>query len=886
MLFIGEKPSIAEAIAKALSNGSYQRGQSHATPVYEFQYNGQRATATSVAGHVFSINFVAALQPWGTDEEKLFQRGQIEQELSKGAGPILSQLRSLTSSATKIILALDNDREGENICFEIINNLKLPLQKVFRLRFSALTSTEITRCLNKLDKPDRNLSDSVEVRQELDLKIGVAFTRFQTKFFHEKYSNLNTKCVSYGPCQTPTLNFCVERQEEILHFKPQKLYGVKIYFKGFEIQFDEEFKTKEEADAIRDKLIKQSAKVTSQKITKEKSVRPIALNTVALLKKASEKLHMSPTEALHKAEQLYLEGYTTYPRTESSTYPSSFDFKEILDQLAQVQTFKQCVQSITQFNPRKGVDAGDHPPITPTNKHMGSQDGFYNLIARNFIASLMPDAEYEVLHSTIEIGGYKLQFKSRRYTCEGWHAIYKNTNMNDEEQDLQCATLNLNQELEIDQVVVTERFTKPPGHLTESQLLSLMEKNQIGTDASMATHIQNICDRNYVTLGQNRTLLPTELGVQLINGLKIIDKELVSPKLRAGMEADMNLVAIGKIKKEAMLAEQLDKYLMKFRFFKQNIALMDQLFESKFITLKQAGKPFVQCGQCYKFTKLISQVPQRIYCPTCDRMYQLVQNGKIQEQGNRSCGLCGQKILCSVISGKDKRTLFCPKCYTDGHDEMDQMLEDFEGVKVKGAKNLSCHGCLKKECEMSLWNKYVGECTECAGEECGFDVRMSEKKESQKETTEKVAEKPKEEKKNDPLDIVITFDEINIEIEAPKGTNKPQTTKGNDKPVQNKEHLTHKLYLDNISLQQAQILCTSCQFVANLPLGKAEMVNEHCEECDRKLIKIVTKEKEFTQCAFCEMEGVEFANSKFVHSDLKKNRFKGKGKQHGKGRHK
>lgn len=102
-----------------------------------------------------------------------------------------------------------------------------------------------------------------------------------------------------------------------------------------------------------------------------------------------------------------------------------------------------------------------------------------------------------------------------------------------------------------------------------------MEKHQIGTDASMATHIQNICDRNYVKLGPGRTLVPTELGVQLINGLKVIDRELVSSNLRAQMEAEMNKVAIGKIGKAQMLTQQLAKYLAKFRYFKQHIGLMD-----------------------------------------------------------------------------------------------------------------------------------------------------------------------------------------------------------------------------------------------------------------------------------------------------------------------
>lgn len=206
------------------------------------------------------------------------------------------------------------------------------MSKVFRLRFSALTRSEIVRAMGKLDKPDKNLSDSVEVRQELDLKVGVAFTRYQTKYFSEKYSDLNTPTVSYGPCQTPTLNFCVERQEEILHFKPTKLYGVKVTLaNGITLQYPNEFKTQEEAIEVQKKLKNKQAKIVKQNKHQSKSVRPLGLNTVALLKKASEKLNMSPNEALHKAEDLYMQGYTTYPRTESSSYPTSFNFAEVVN---------------------------------------------------------------------------------------------------------------------------------------------------------------------------------------------------------------------------------------------------------------------------------------------------------------------------------------------------------------------------------------------------------------------------------------------------------------------------------------------------------------------------------------------------------------------------
>lgn len=165
-----------------------------------------------------------------------------------------------------------------------------------RSHFSAITEQDIKRAMNNLGVPNENESLSVDARQELDLRIGCAFTRFQTKYFQGKYGDLDSNLVSYGPCQTPTLSFCVERLDRIQSFKPETFWyldtelndsksGQTLNVKWSRVHlFDREVVYLFYND------LKQVTHATVTNVTLQEKVKqkPAALNTVELLRAASK----------------------------------------------------------------------------------------------------------------------------------------------------------------------------------------------------------------------------------------------------------------------------------------------------------------------------------------------------------------------------------------------------------------------------------------------------------------------------------------------------------------------------------------------------------------------------------------------------------------------
>ena len=554
----------------------------------------------------------------------------------------------------------------------------------------------------------------------LDLRIGCAFTRFQTKFFHEKYGDLDSSLISFGPCQTPTLAFCVERHDKIQGFEPVPYWVVTPTVQScsnaaspsFSLSWDREreFEFKQ-AQAYFNKVKGvPKAKVSNVARKEKKRPQPNALNTVELLRVCSSSLSIGPHQTMQIAERLYTQGYISYPRTETTTFSDNFDVKETLRMLQNSREWGKQAYEVLERGPvrnRGGKDCGDHPPIHPTRNaephEFGDRDAWriFEYVCRHFVATFSGDLKYEQTTVTFKIGDEKFSKVGSTPLDPGFTAVMPWLAIPPE--DRIPPNIRVDDEFFVQDVKLNEKKTSPPDYLSEADLISLMEKHGIGTDASIPTHINNICQRNYVKVAPNRKLIPTRLGIVLVHGYQKIDPALALPTSRAALEKELNQIASGRLEFKVVLNAALDDFRKKFLFFRENIQAMDELFQVSFSSLADSGKPISKCGNCRRFMKLIMAKPVRLYCPTCNQTLNLPFNGTFRPHKELRCPHDNFDLLYFNGGVSGKSFVLCPLCYN---------IPPFEDMP----KASGCNGCTNRECDQSVSQNGIAGCRECRNE--------------------------------------------------------------------------------------------------------------------------------------------------------------------------
>lgn len=585
-LNVAEKPSVAKEASSVLSNGQCRTSQtlSRFNPVFEFDLSlggaSHQMLFTSVAGHIMEDDFPKSAKSWAAVPFADLFHIPIERRVKEDCRSIEQNLQALAPKASVLVLWLDCDREGENICFEVMGIVQRrnPRIGVRRAHFSALTPRDLFGAVNNLGEPNRLASNAVEARQEMDLRIGAAFTRFQTLTLRDQFEGI-PKVVSFGPCQFPCLGFVVKRHWERQRFVPESYYWVElscgsttftwsrkhIYCHRSAVALYSELMTNAAKAGSGERAASTRAVVTNVRNKTTTKHSPVPLATVELERLAAVHLRMPAERCLALAEALYQEGIISYPRTETDHYTFT---DEELKQLVQLHSshpkWGSAAQKILEgrYQRPHGGPHNDnaHPPIHPLKAVAQLNDDakmrLYELIVRHFLASMSGDAAAAFAEAEVTYGGEEFHTSGQTVLDRAWLDIFFY-----ERWGSGCLpNFTVGQSLTPDAVVMHEGTTQPPPLLSEANLITMMDQHGIGTDATIAQHIKTIQDREYVTV-ERCLFSPTPLGVALATAYSELGLSAMwEPQLRAQTEAAMRDILCGSISKEAVVRTAIQQY--------------------------------------------------------------------------------------------------------------------------------------------------------------------------------------------------------------------------------------------------------------------------------------------------------------------------------------
>ena len=596
-LIVAEKPSVAEAFARALSEGKYRTKRMGRIKFYTFEREGRRWISIGLKGHIFNYDFEAQYNSWReVDPKTLFYINPIR-VIERTSISYVDALKKLARHVETVYLALDADTEGESICFEVMDIVKSvnPYVEFKRLWFNSTVKEELLDAFKKPRKPQRTLAEKCFARMIVDLTIGAAFTRLITMSIQRRNPRALPygRFLSYGPCQSPTLYLVVERAWEREKFKPEKFYMLKakvnIYGAIYEAihkarRINEREKVEEIYRKIKDA---RRAKVEKFRVKKRKKKPPKPLTTLELESRVSRYLNIRSKNTLDIAENLYRNGYISYPRTETEIYPEKLKLKSRIQAFIKNSIYGEYASKILEkkiIKPTRGRrDDRAHPPIHPTRsaekdeitrKFGGKAWKIYDFIVRHFLATVSDDAEVENRRLDLNINGEIFILRGTTVSKEGYLAIYPF----EKPGENYIPILERGEEVEILEINIIEGETEPPPYLSEAELLKKMDEYGIGTDATKQDHIQTNIDRGYFYIERKRCI-PTPLGKALIEALNDIVPEVVKPEVRGFMEEMFNQIAVGKRRMEEVVEKAKKYFLEKY----EKLHALEERFVEKLI---------------------------------------------------------------------------------------------------------------------------------------------------------------------------------------------------------------------------------------------------------------------------------------------------------------
>ncbi len=702
-LVIVESPTKAKTIQKFLSKGY---------------------TVKSSFGHVRDL----PQKVLGVDIEKNFQPKYVVPPKAK---KVVAQLKK-EAKKKEVILATDEDREGEAIAWHLAEALKLDSAKTQRIVFHEITKSAIENALLNPRFIDFNLVDAQQARRVLDRLVGYKLSPLLWKKIK--------RGLSAGRVQSVALRLIVEREREIEKFKPEEYWTIEAELK--KEQAEQTFlaklvakngkkipklglKQEKEAKNILRELKEQQYQVKNIETKKVFSQPPAPLATSSLQQEAARRFGFSAKQTMMLAQQLYegveagrdSSGLITYMRTDSLNLAPQF--------LDQTQHYLK-----EKFGPRyslpkprffktksKGAQEA-HEAIRPTDISRDPESlksyldprqlKLYRLIWQRTLACQMPPAEFESQNIAIEAGPYGFQASGSRLTFDGFLKVYAQ-----KLEDKILPPLTVKEILQLVELLPKQHFTKPPARYSEAMLIKTLEENGIGRPSTYAPTISVIQERDYVVKNEDKRFQPTEIGL-LVNDLLVEHfPNIVDIKFTAQMEEKLDEVAEGK-KKWAPLIKEF------YGPFEINLKLKDKEIKKH---QELTGRFCPECGKelVIKFGRF-----GKFYAcsgfPECKYTEQNDAEKKLQQEfSHETCEVCGAPMTvktsrfgsflgcskypeCKNIKKIEKTIgVACPQC------------DQGQLVQKTTKRRRTFYGCSQyPKCDFALWDKPLNEkCPHC-----------------------------------------------------------------------------------------------------------------------------------------------------------------------------
>lgn len=640
----------------------------------------------------------------GIDLENNFEPTYVVADKAKKT---ISTLRAAAKKADRIILASDEDREGEAIAWHLEKALKIESGKSERIVFHEITKDAILEALENPRTINFDMVDAQQARRILDRLVGYKLSPLLWKKV--------ARGLSAGRVQSVAIRLIIEREREIKKFineeywslstdletKNKEIFNAKLVKINKKTLAKLEIKEKQ-AKVLEEELNKSDYSIKSvlKKDIKKNSAAPFITST--LQQTANRYLGYSAKQTMVLAQKLYEKGFITYMRTDS--FNLSNRFTTAAKTYLENNLGKEFYSSKKVFKTKDKTAQEAHEAIRPTEventpevlekKLESSELKLYKLIWQRAVASQMAPAI--VSSTTIDTeakngkNNYLLRANGQIITFAGYLKIWP-----EKTSEQQLPVIGEGEDIKLIKVSSQKHETVPPARYSDAGLVKIMEKHGIGRPSTYAPTINTILTRNYVTRDENKRLAPTEIAF-IVNDLLVAHFEnIVDYHFTAEMEKNLDLIAQGTKKWQPVISEFYSEFASnlekKYEEIKKEEIMPTE--ESKEICDKCGAKMIIKTGRFGKFLACSAY-------PDCKNIKGLASDKEKKEESD-------PKVIEMQKKYKDE---VCDKCGSEMKVKLGKygpFLACSAYPKCKNIKNISSHGVEPVTCPVCTIGKIV-----------------------------------------------------------------------------------------------------------------------------------------------------------------------------------